>query len=146
MKMSGEATEWMQRSREPLSTEQEAALVTEILGSGVEQLHALQQVVGTPECRALVRCAALDHLVELAESNHRQEDARSFLEWLVMTRFEPNEDVRIVGYQWLADLSAGRGLRDPVLQSKQREELKRRLEQDPSPRVRWLAAIGTLMK
>lgn len=126
--------DWIRRSHTAITPEAEAALLDDLLNAEIEQTAALEVFASTWECRSVFRCAALDQYVK-----HKQIDAEMFLDFLTGKQ-ETNDLVRLAAYQWLFELAEKytSTLRSPEGEA----DWTVRLRNDPSPRVRWLAAAG----
>ncbi len=128
------AQNWIARSVQALSPADEAALLTEILETSKEQAPALGELAEARQCRSLFRRAALDQYAK-----YEGPGAELFLETLTDYRREPDEDIRLIAFQWLVELIAPHGTL--VRGAKGLGGWEEHLLNDPSPRVRWLAAL-----
>lgn len=125
---------WTNRSRQSLAPEDEAALLTEIISARKEQTLALSQLIEARECPSLFRRAALDQYAK-----HEGPGAEHFLEQLTDYKREPDEEIRLIAFQWLVELIAPTRA---ILHGPHRAGgWEDHLLNDPSPRVRWLATL-----
>ncbi len=138
METFDQAQAWIRRSHEATSQDVEAALLTEILQAGAGLTLALGQVAAESEVSAVIRCAALDQYVR-----YEGIGAEMLLSVLVDWQTERIDEVRLAAYQWVFALAEQTG--QPVLRGMTKggsEDWRERLHSDPSPRVRWLAALA----
>jgi hypothetical protein len=126
--------DWVTRGRQALSPIDEAQMLTEILRCSEEQLQDLSRLIEARECQSLLRRAALDQY-----ARYKGPTAETFLERLTDFRHEPDEEIRLIAFQWLVELIAPTRLilRGPYRTGGWEEHLLN----DPSPQVRWLAEL-----
>lgn len=122
---------WLEQSRQANTPEAETALLTQILNPA-NQDQAWEKLAQAQDCPALFRCAAIDRYVQ-----KQGKEAAGLLKTLV-SNDEPDEEVRAVVIQWLADLKAQTHLERVGLQI---EDWRKLAQADSSERVRWLATL-----
>lgn len=126
---------WITHSLQALSPTEEAALLTEILKTPKEHATALEELAQARQCRSLFRRAALDQYAKSVGFK-----AEGLLESLTNYQREPDEEIRLLAFQWLVELLSSRGITLRGSSSRLGGWTENLLN-DPSPRVRWLATL-----